>query len=176
MPRVTRSAQHTLSPLGAVVTGLIAGAVGTFAMDLLWFGRYKRGGGTSGFMDWEFSAGLKDWESAPVPAKVGKRFYEVLLQQDLPPERAGLTNNVVHWGYGMLWGAFFAILAGSGVPRVRHGLIFGPFVWTVAYALLAPMKLYRPMWEYDTKTLADDLSAHVVFGVATAAAFKALSR
>lgn len=38
--------------------GLVAGAVGTLAMDLVWFGRYKGGGGEGGFGDWEFSSTL----------------------------------------------------------------------------------------------------------------------
>lgn len=165
-----------LSPLAAVLTGVIAGAVGTAAMDLVWFRRYKKGGGTSGFMDWEFSAGMNTWESAPAPAQVGKRMFEGLLQTDLPPERAGFTNNVVHWGYGMLWGALFGIVVGSGRARLRYGPLFGPLVWAAGYAMLAPMKLYKPMWEYDAGTLAKDLSAHVAYGVATAAAFKTLAR
>lgn len=48
------------TPLGAVARGLVAGAVGTAAMDLVWFARYKRGGGTDKLVDWEFSSGLKD--------------------------------------------------------------------------------------------------------------------
>jgi hypothetical protein len=33
------------TPLGAVGRGLAAGAVGTLAMDLLWYARYRRGVG-----------------------------------------------------------------------------------------------------------------------------------
>jgi len=35
--------------------------------------------------------------------------------------------------------------------------------------------LYRPIWEYDRKTLADDLSAHLVYGLTTAAVFRVLA-
>lgn len=167
---------RSLSPLAAVVTGVIAGAVGTAVMDLVWFRRYKKGGGTSGFMDWEFSAGVNSWDSAPAPAQVGRRVYEGLLQKEIPGEQAGFVNNVVHWGYGMLWGALFGIVAGSGTARLRYGLLFGPLVWAAGYVALAPMKLYKPMWEYDVNTLGKDLSAHVAYGVAAAAAFKALAR
>jgi hypothetical protein len=38
------------------------------------------------------------------------------------------------------------------------------------------MKLYEPIWAYDRKTLADDLSAHLVYGLATAAALQAMAR
>jgi hypothetical protein len=32
--------------------------------------------------------------------------------------------------------------------------------------------VYKPIWEYDLETLAKDLSAHFVFGTATATAFR----
>jgi hypothetical protein len=34
--------------------------------------------------------------------------------------------------------------------------------------------LYEPIWKYDRKTLAKDLSAHLVYGVITAAVFDRL--
>jgi hypothetical protein len=45
------------TPLGAVARGLVAGVVGTAAMDLLQFARYRRGGGQDRLLAWEFSAG-----------------------------------------------------------------------------------------------------------------------
>ena len=35
------------TPLGAIGRGLIAGAVGSLAMDVLWYARYRRGYGGS---------------------------------------------------------------------------------------------------------------------------------
>ena len=166
-----------LSPIGAVLRGMLAAAAGTVAMDLLWFARYKRGGGASSFAAWEFSAGLTDWEKAPVPAKVGKRLYEGFLQRELPASQAALTSNVMHWGYGTSWGVLFGIMAGSTFwARMRAGLLFGPAVWAAAYVVLPPTKLYKPIWEYDARTLWDDLSAHLVYGMATAATFGLLAR
>jgi len=34
--------------------GVLAGGAGTAAMDVLWYLRYKSGGGTERFTDWEF--------------------------------------------------------------------------------------------------------------------------
>jgi hypothetical protein len=143
-------------------------------MDLLWFYRYKRGGGKSSFVDWEFSAGLDDWSKAPAPAQVGKRLFEALFQQELSPRWVALTNNVMHWMYGLGWGALYGIVAGSvWPPRVRSGLLFGTVVWTADYIVLPLAKVYKPMWEYDVPTLAKDLSAHLVYGVGTSLAFNA---
>jgi hypothetical protein len=164
------------TPLGAVARGLIAGAVGTAAMDLVWFARYRRGGGTDKLVNWEFSSGLTDWESAPAPAQVAKRVMEGFLQREIPPERAPLINNVVHWSYGMLWGALYGIVAGSlRSRRTAYGLALGPIVWGSAYAVLPLAKLYKPMWEYDPGTLAKDLGAHMAYGAGTAGAFRLLT-
>jgi hypothetical protein len=102
-----------LTPVGAVVRGLVAGAVGTAAMDALLFARYRRGGGTTRFADWEVSAGLKAWEDAPAPAQVGKRLVEGLFEVELPPQRVPLVNNLTHWGFGILSGAGYGLIAGS---------------------------------------------------------------
>lgn len=36
-----------LTPFGAVLRGALAGAIRTAAMDLLWYYRYRKGGGTA---------------------------------------------------------------------------------------------------------------------------------
>jgi hypothetical protein len=165
-----------MTPLGAVVRGLVAGAFGTLAMDALWFARYNRGGGESGFAAWEFSSGLCSWEQAPAPAQVGKRLVEGLFGRELPPQRAALVNNITHWAYGMLGGAQYGIVAGSlSTPRIRDGLPFGAGVWATGYAVLPAANLYKPIWEYEAKTLAKDLSAHLVYGSGTATTFRLLS-
>src|SRR5919204_7043414 len=92
-----------LTPMGALVRGLLAGAAGTAAMDAVWYARYRRGGGTSSFPEWETAAGLDSWEGAPAPAQVGRRVVEGLLQRRLKPEAARLMTNLVHWGYGIAW-------------------------------------------------------------------------
>jgi hypothetical protein len=165
-----------MTPLAAILRGLIAGAPGTLAMDTLLFARYRRDGGESDFWSWESSADLSSWEDAPAPAQVGKRLFEGFFQRQLPPERARLVNNVMHWGYGIFQASQYGIVAGSlRRPRIRYGLPFGAVVWASDYVLLGAAKLYKPIWEYDAKTLARDLSAHMLYGVVTASAFQLLS-
>jgi hypothetical protein len=47
--------------------------------------------------------------------------------------------------------------------------------WATGYAVLPQLGVYEPIWKYDLKTLEKDLSAHLVFGTATAAAFSFLT-
>ncbi len=170
-----RPRRGALTPVGAIVRGLVAGAVGTAAMDAYLFARYRGAGGRTRVAEWEFSEGLSSWADAPAPAQVGKRLYEGLLQTEIPERRAPLVNNITHWGYGIFGGVQYAIVAGSlARPRVIYGLPFGATVWASSYVILPAAKLYRPIWEYDAKTLAKDLSAHLVYGLTTSAAMQML--
>jgi uncharacterized membrane protein YagU involved in acid resistance len=101
---------------------------------------------------------------------------EGLFQIELAPERAALVNNVTHWATGLLGGTQYGVLGGSlRAPRIRYGIPFGAGVWSTGYVVLPAAKLYQPIWEYDRVTLAKDLSAHLVYGLSTATAFRLLS-
>lgn len=166
----------TVTPLGAVVRGLAAAVVGTAAMDVLLFVRYRRDGGKASFAAWEFSSDVATWDEAPAPAQVGQRLVDGVFGRALSPDRISLVNNITHWGYGVLGGAQYGVLAGSlRHPRIVCGLPFGAMVWAASYVVLPAAKLYKPIWEYDRVTLAKDLSAHLVYGLATATAFRLAS-
>ena len=160
---------------GAVARGVAAAALGTLAMDLFLYGNYRREGGETGFGAWESSAELERWEDAPAPAKVGKRFIETVTRRELSPRWARMVNNVTHWGYGASAGAPFGVVTCRiGSRKLRYGLPFGASVWASGYVVLPVLGVYRPIWEYDLVTLGKDLSAHLVYGTATAAAFRVL--
>lgn len=164
------------TPLGAILKGAVAGIVGTAAMDAVWYLRYRKGGGEQSFTEWEFT-GVEDYESAPAPAQMGKRLVEGLLDVELDPRTASPMNNVVHWATGAGWGVSHGIVHGSMArPTILGGLLTGVGAWGSSYGVLAPAGLYKPMWEYDTKTLWKDLSAHLAFGLGTAIAYSILSR
>jgi hypothetical protein len=170
------SGSETLTPVGAVVRGVVAGALGTAVFDAFLYARYRLGGGKEDSEQWEFSADVKSWADAPAPAQVGKRIVDGLFQVELPDSKARLVNNVTHWAFGIASGAGYGVIAGS-LPkqRVLYGLPFGASVWASGYVILPAAKLYKPIWKYDVKTLADDLSGHLVYGVATATAMKLLT-
>ena len=165
-----------MSLVRRAVAGAFAGAVGTAAMDLLLYSRYRRDDGKDSFWRWESSGGVMTWDEASAPGQVGKKL-EQLVTRRLPPDSwARATTNLTHWATGMGWGIQYGALAPRTARHPRIGaLALGPAAWLSSYVLLPPLKVYKPIWAYDARTLADDLSAHVVYGIATAAAFAALT-
>jgi hypothetical protein len=160
-----------------LVLGALAGAAGTAAMDLVLYRRYRRNGGEVSLWQWEFACGVTNWEQASAPGKVGEKLERFATGQQPPDEWARPTTNLVHWATGISWGVQYGLLASqtSRLGLIR-ALALGPTAWLASYAILPLAKVYKPIWEYDARTLRDDLSAHLVFGTATSAVFAALSR
>jgi hypothetical protein len=52
-----------------------------------------------------------------------------------------------------------------------YGLPFGAAVWATGYVVLPEAGIYKPIWEYDAKTLAADLGGHLAYGAGTGTAF-----
>jgi hypothetical protein len=164
-----------LTPAGAVVRGLVAATAGTAVMDLQQYIGYRMGAGTTGFLQWEFG-GIENWQQASTPGQVGKRIVEAWTEKPLAPRWADLTNSIVHWSFGIQWGTLFGIVAGStDVSPVVLGPPYGVFVWLFGYMVLPLGHFYKPIWEYDPKTLGKDLFSHLVYGTATGIAYRLLS-
>lgn len=153
--------------------GAIAGAVGTLAMDLVWYARQLQEDGDESFTDWEFSASTDSFEDASAPGQAGKKIADT-LGVDLPDEVAGETSNVMHWLTGVGYGVGHGVL-NDGRNTVAAGLLTGLGAFANSYATLGAIGVYEPIWEYDAETLWKDLSAHLAFGLATSAAYRLLS-
>jgi uncharacterized membrane protein YagU involved in acid resistance len=148
-----------MTPLAAVVGGVLAGVVGTVCLDAVNYLKYRSTGGKDGPLKWEFP-------------QVGKRLIEGFTQRELPDRWASPVSTVMHWSYGSGWGALYGILAGSlRRPNPLYGLPFGAVIWVSDYVLLPEAGLYKPIWDYDAKTLANDLSAHLAYGAGTGTTF-----
>ena len=70
-----RVRKNPMTPLAAVVAGLLAGAAGTVCLDAVHYLKYRRAGGTDSPLAWEF-APVENWETAPDPGQVAKRVIE----------------------------------------------------------------------------------------------------
>lgn len=159
--------------VGRTVRGALAGAFGTLAMDVLWWVRYRRGGGQDGFVDWEFATTTSSFDEASAPGKVGQR-AAAMVGIELPDETAGTTTSVVHWLTGVGYGIGHTLLVEDGRGPVAAGALTGAGAFANSYATLGAMGVYAPIWEYDAETLGKDLSAHLLFGAATGLAAAAL--
>jgi hypothetical protein len=89
------------------------------------------------------------------------------------PRPLGVPDQYGHaLGYGSSAAAGYGILVGSLRKRSPlYGLPFGAAVWLSSYLILPEGGLYKPIWEYDLKTLGGDLSAHLCYGAGTGVAF-----
>jgi hypothetical protein len=171
-----RTRKHPLTPLAAVAAGLLAGAVGTVCLDAVHYLKYRREGGTESPLAWEF-APVSTWETAPDPGVVAKRLIEGFTQSKLPDRAAGPISTAAHWAFGSANAAIYGVVAGSARrPNPAYGVPFGVAVWAAGYAVLPEAGLYKPILEYDAKTLAWDLSAHLAYGAGTGVTFWVLDR
>ena len=160
-----------------VIAGAVAGAVGTVAMDLVWYRRYRNEGGTDSLGTWETGESVTSWEQASAPGQVGRKALRIVTGGEPSDELARPTTNIVHWATGVGWGVQYGLLASRPTrhPVLRAGGL-GPAAWLSSYVVLPLAEVYKPIWQYDARTLAKDLSAHLVFGAGTSAAFAALAR
>ena len=156
-----------------IAIGAVAGAVGTVAMDLVWYGRYRRSGGEDGPLAWEFAGSVDSFEQASAPGQVGKRLADT-VGIELPDSAAATTTNAMHWLTGVGYGVAHALLV-HGRPPLLGGVATGVGAVANSYATLGAMGIYEPIWKYDATTVARDVSAHVVFGLATSLAYRALA-
>jgi uncharacterized membrane protein YagU involved in acid resistance len=168
--------ERPLTPLAAVAGGLLAGLVGTAAMDAVLYARYRRSGGKEAPMAWEFPP-IDNWQQASDPGQVAKRVIEGFTQRPIPDRWARTATTAAHWAFGSASAAAYGVVAGSlRRPRPLDGVPFGISVWTLGYIVLPQAGLYKQIWEYDVETLAKDLSAHLAYGVTTATAFWLLAK
>lgn len=165
-----------MTPMGAVMRGAVAAVIGTAAMDLQEYAGYRLHGGKEHFLHWEFFA-VQDWQQASSPGKAGERLIRGWTGQQPDPKWAGLTNNLMHWGFGIQGGVTYGIAAGSVTkPPLWGGIPLGILLWLFGYAVLPLAKIYKPLWDYDVKVLSTDLLTHLVYGAITGVVFRLLVR
>jgi hypothetical protein len=155
--------------------GVVAGAIGTLSMDLIWYRRYRSGGGTQSFLPWETSEGTTDYESAAAPARTARAVAD-LAGFELPDDSARAVNNAVHWLTGLAWGNVHGLTSlAIGTSNPLLGLGTAVLAWGTSYAVLPRLGVYEDLGEYEPEVLWQDLSAHLVFGAALGLSFRAMS-
>lgn len=161
MGRATRD--HDLA--GAALKGAVAGMLGGMAMKAV--------------MEMEQKALLPEGKRmTPPPKKVVRQVAET-QDLEMTDREEQLAAMGVHMGYSALWGALHGV--GSEVadlPPALHGLLLGGIVYfstmgpqgVLTKAGITPSPLLQPMSQ-----AAIPVGAHLAYGLATAAAYEAMS-
>jgi hypothetical protein len=161
------------SALTGVALGLAAGAAATGVMTA-YQEAVSRARGKSQLR--EQAKEPRTWAEAPAPAQLAKRVSEGLFSRRVTKKQAPAVTAAMHWAYGTSLGALFGLVQSRArPPAALHGLAFGTAVWAWAYLMLPALKIYEPIWRYPPKTLAVDLSHHLVYGLSLAGAYAAIA-
>jgi hypothetical protein len=121
------------------------------------------------------SNGPPSWDDAPAPAQVARKALRAVGVE--PPRKwIPFLTHAMHWATGTGWGIVYTLVRGRRTSgTIGEGLVFGATVWGASYAELVPLGIYKPPWEYDAKTLVQDLGYHLAYGVGVVTAADALS-
>jgi hypothetical protein len=158
------------------VAGVLAGAAGTAAMDLLLYVRYRQANGKESFRHWELADDVTTWDEASAPGQLARRAWRRFTGDEPPDVWARPATNIVHWATGVGWGAAYGVLASATSRRPwSRALALGPVAWLSGYVVLPLAKVYEPIWKYDKRALVEDLTAHLVYGDVASAVFWALT-
>lgn len=166
---------QTVTPLGAVLRGVVAGFAGSAAQDA--FFALTRPITPESPKD-AFEPPDVQQLSETKTETVARRLVTGLAARDaLPPDAKRAAGRAVHYGFGGGWGAVYGLVRESvpGLDCARCGAGFGAAVWMVSEnALLPAFRLAGGPRRYPLKTHAYAVAAHVVYGVAVYAAYEAL--
>jgi hypothetical protein len=123
-------------------------------------------------------------ESSPPIKEDPGRFLLHKATQALP-ERArqrlykaeGAITRLLPMGYGMTFGVLYA----TARPKTRRvlveGLLLGLVAWATGYLGWLPgARLMPPIWKHKPKQVATPVAEHALYGLATAAGYRWLSK
>jgi len=80
-----------------------------------------------------------------------------------------VTDQLLHFGYGMIWGALYGAVAGTRPTPLWVGGLFGLAQWAIGFFGFIPaLQVHRPAHKATTAENLINISAHVVYGLTTA--------
>ncbi len=158
------------SPLGAVVRGMIAGAIGA-GVQSLFFKATARWKPKPTRLPEELQTPDAQEES-PLQT-VARRSLEGLMQRGpVAPETTAAAGSAVHYLFGAGWGGLYALCRES---FRTSPVLFGIGVWAVSDNLLLPaFRVAAWPQHYSLREHHYAVHAHVVYGLGTSAAYALL--
>ena len=141
----------------AVGKGLFAGAAGTAAMTV----------------SSTIEAKLRGRGASSTPAQAAAK---VLGVEPVDEASEARFSNLVHWGYGIMWGGARGLLAAAELSGpVATAAHFGA-VWSSEQVMLPALDVVPPLTEWGTEEIAIDALHHLVYATATGMAYSLLDR
>lgn len=178
----------------ALARGALASVAGLVAMDLFHRGMKRvadrdgpgeaeQNGGSGSRHRFErlddiSLVGQHHREGEPATVALGRLAYERVKGREPSRERKAQLGTAVHWGYGMAVGALFGFLESRmRTDDIPAGLGYGAALWLLGDELAVPLLgLADGPTAHPPGVHAQALGAHLVYGLATGAAIKALER
>ena len=167
---------YRISPLRALVGGLVAGAMASFVQNLFFkaTARVMPGQPEGAF------APVEPAQHGEMPTHtVARRFVEGLMARDLSPDAKALGGQVVHYAFGSLWGGLYGIL-GETFPGLRTPVgmaLYGTAVWGIGDNFILPaFQLSGWPTAYPAKNHVYAWTAHLAYGAALWGSYEAIER
>jgi Protein of unknown function (DUF1440) len=168
------------------LAGVAGGAAGTLAMGLYMRGMKSlkgaeaQNGGSQG-QPREHDVSLvapQHGEGESATAAVGRILYRKIARKEAPPETSQKLGNVVHWSYGIKMGGTYGLIRKPGRKLdILSGAAYGAGLWALGDEVALPLLgLAEGPKAYPKSLHAETLGAHIVYGVATAAATQLIER
>ncbi len=137
--------------------GLFAGVAGTAAMT------------ASSTLEMK----LRDRGASSAPADAAAK---VLGVEPVDEEAQARFSNLVHWGYGTAWGGVRGLIAAAGLSGTRATAVHFGLLWSSEQVMLPALEVAPPLTEWGAQEIAVDALHHLVYVVATGAAYSLLDR
>jgi hypothetical protein len=166
-----------LSPLGAIVRGLLAGAVGSLVQNRFFQATKSLAPPTP-----------KDAFEPPEPQQreehatetVARRAVEDFMRRGPLTEKQKRTaGEIVHYVFGALWGMVYALFAESRLRRGRPLAVttFSSAVWMTSDNLILPsFRLAGRPQRYPAENHVYAWAAHLAYGASVAVIYGVLRR
>lgn len=95
------------------------------------------------------------------------------VQNKVPHKAEAIAGNLLGLGYGMTFGAVYALARPRTERMVLEGALLGVASWAVGFLGWLPgAKLMPPVWKLKPTQIALPIAEHALYGVATVAGYR----
>lgn len=147
-----------------VAIGAVAGIAGTMVIQSLLMAHQKVSPETMPPINRDPGEFMLSKAKAALPAKA---------QERVPQKVEAVSAKLLGLGYGMTFGALYAVARPKTKQSLLEGALLGLAAWAVGYLGWLPgAKLMRPVWKQKPTQVILPVAEHALYGVATVAGYR----